>query len=447
MSAITEVAFGDLVISANVREKAVADAALVASVKAKGLIQPIVVFPADDDGKFTIVAGHRRFDALKKAGTTATDLVPVHVRHTEAGTTDRVALQFIENQMRENLDAIDQGLAIQAMYDEGLTKEAVAKFGISKTVQSLRVRLLRLPDAVQQLVRDSRIDLETADRLVGVLAGVDPDLVAAAIPTDPDSATWVIVDAVEKLVVAQKRKKGLAKAKALVEKAGGVPVTSLAAKHTNPPKGKTARSGPLVDPTDIKADQLVHVAGDSRGKPVLSKVVFETDWCLQDQQARTDREQLNVYNRAIHAERKQIVSEFVRTTIAPENFVDQLIEDAWQGSLTEYVDVTADLLGVPIPEDVGDGGSSLFHRSDVAREAVLAWVGTSSQRKMHWLFASFAARNVGSGFGQTVPVEAWKDGPEPVAYQIAADLGLPERAHEVKDIPKGWTPAPADADG
>jgi ParB family chromosome partitioning protein len=132
------------------REEAIDD--LAASIKTHGVIQPLIV-RADSVG-FELVAGERRWRAAKKAGLKN---VPCIVR--EIDEEQRVLFALIENIQREDLNPIEEAVALrQAMDNFGLTQEEMAKsIGKSRPYIANALRLLRLPEDVRGYMVDGRL--------------------------------------------------------------------------------------------------------------------------------------------------------------------------------------------------------------------------------------------------------------------------------------------------
>ncbi|MES1228114.1 MAG: ParB/RepB/Spo0J family partition protein, partial [Armatimonadota bacterium] len=126
---------------------------LAASIKELGILQPIVVRVLEG-GKYEIVAGERRFRAAGLAGLTE---VPVMVKAASA----QVALEMsiVENVQRADISPIECALAYRRLADEfGMQQDEIAnKVGKSRVAVSNTLRLLRLPNQVQEAVADGRI--------------------------------------------------------------------------------------------------------------------------------------------------------------------------------------------------------------------------------------------------------------------------------------------------
>jgi ParB family chromosome partitioning protein len=138
---------------------------LAASIKERGIIQPIVVRPARAKADhFEIIAGERRWRAAQRAG-----LHEVPIALVEA--TDAQALEFaiIENVQRSDLNPIEEATGYLALMEEfEHSQDAVAQIvGKSRPHVANTVRLLKLSEPVQQLVRTGKISAGHARLLVG----------------------------------------------------------------------------------------------------------------------------------------------------------------------------------------------------------------------------------------------------------------------------------------
>lgn len=145
--------------------------ALAASLRQKGVIQPLVVRPVGG-GTYEIVAGERRWRAAQIAQLHE---VPVVIR--ELDDTEVLEVAIIENIQREDLNAIEEALGLKALIDRfGHTQEKVAE-ALSKSRSHVAnlLRLLNLPDEVQKMVREDVISAGHARALIGM-----PDAIAVA---------------------------------------------------------------------------------------------------------------------------------------------------------------------------------------------------------------------------------------------------------------------------
>lgn len=129
--------------------------ALADSIRAQGVIQPIVV-RAKADGRFEIIAGERRFRAAKMAGLYE---IPVVLR--ELNDEVALAVALVENIQREQLNAIEEARSIARLIEEfDLTQERAAQIlGRSRAAISNALRLLSLPDVLQDLVHAGELSM------------------------------------------------------------------------------------------------------------------------------------------------------------------------------------------------------------------------------------------------------------------------------------------------
>lgn len=137
---------------------------LAASIKAQGIMQPILVRQLDD-GDYEIIAGERRWRAAQRAGL---DHVPVLVRSVPDNTA--LAMALIENIQRENLNPLEEAIGIQRLIDEfKMTHQMAADaVGRSRSAASNLLRLLKLPDAVQTMLMEGRLDMGHARALLSL---------------------------------------------------------------------------------------------------------------------------------------------------------------------------------------------------------------------------------------------------------------------------------------
>lgn len=139
-------------------------AELADSIKAQGLIQPILVRPADD-GQYEIIAGERRWRAAQLAGL---QQVPVVVR--DVADRSALAMALIENIQREDLNPLEEAAGIQRLLEEfGMTHEQAAEsVGRSRSAVTNLLRLLSLARPVQDLLMRGALDMGHARALLAV---------------------------------------------------------------------------------------------------------------------------------------------------------------------------------------------------------------------------------------------------------------------------------------
>ncbi len=136
--------------------------ALAASIKAQGIMQPILVRPVGD-GKHEIIAGERRWRAARIAGLSS---VPVLVRNVP--DQQALAVALIENIQREDLNALEEAAGIERLIREfALTHQAVADaVGKSRATVTNLLRLLELPPPVRELLAQGQIEMGHARALL-----------------------------------------------------------------------------------------------------------------------------------------------------------------------------------------------------------------------------------------------------------------------------------------
>jgi len=139
-------------------------AELADSIRARGVIQPIVVRPVSES-QYEILAGERRWRAARIAGL---DKVPVVIR--EVPDEAALGIGLIENIQREDLNPIEEANGLARLIGEfSLTHEEVAKaIGRSRAGVTNLLRLLDLAPAVQEMVQDARIDMGHARALLSL---------------------------------------------------------------------------------------------------------------------------------------------------------------------------------------------------------------------------------------------------------------------------------------
>mgnify|MGYP001588742619 CR=1 FL=1 len=141
---------------------------LAYSIRAYGIIQPLVVTKSDDG--YRLIAGERRLRAASMAGLKT---VPVVVRERDGAGTDeeeRLAVALIENVQRVDLNPIELGVAYKQLHEEfGLSHEEIGKrVGKSRPVISNMIRLLNLPAVMQDALREGTIPFSAARAILGI---------------------------------------------------------------------------------------------------------------------------------------------------------------------------------------------------------------------------------------------------------------------------------------
>jgi len=149
---------------------------LADSIRAQGVMQPIVVRPISDR-KYEIIAGERRWRATQMAGL---DVIPAIVRDVSDETA--IAMALIENIQREDLNPIEEAAALQRLQQEfNLTQQEVATaVGKSRSTVANLLRLMSLRDDVRRLVEHGDLEMGHARALLA-LEGSEQSLAARSV--------------------------------------------------------------------------------------------------------------------------------------------------------------------------------------------------------------------------------------------------------------------------
>jgi ParB family transcriptional regulator, chromosome partitioning protein len=141
-----------------------AGAGLAESVRAQGVVQPVLVRPRAEGG-YELIAGERRWRAAQQAGL---EKVPAIVRDSERA--ERLQVALIENVVREDLNPIDEARACAALVEDlGLSKEELARrIGRSRPAVSNLIRLLELPDEALALLESGELTEGHGKALLGI---------------------------------------------------------------------------------------------------------------------------------------------------------------------------------------------------------------------------------------------------------------------------------------
>ncbi len=136
---------------------------LADSIRQLGVIQPVTV-RKDDNGKYIIISGERRWRAAQQAGLTS---LPAYIREVDDETLYAMAL--VENIQRQDLNAIEIALGMQRLIDEcHLTQEALSeRVGKKRSSVSNYLRLLKLPNEVQLALKEGLISMGHAKAIAG----------------------------------------------------------------------------------------------------------------------------------------------------------------------------------------------------------------------------------------------------------------------------------------
>lgn len=149
---------------------------LAESIKAQGVMQPIVLRPADP-GNYEIIAGERRWRATQMAGL---DTIPALIR--DVPDEAAIAMALIENIQREDLNPIEEAIALQRLQQEfELTQQEVADaVGKSRSTITNLMRLMSLQDDVRKLLEHGDLEMGHGKALLG-LAGDEQSVAARTV--------------------------------------------------------------------------------------------------------------------------------------------------------------------------------------------------------------------------------------------------------------------------
>jgi ParB family chromosome partitioning protein len=207
---VREIAVSDIAPDKDQPRKAFAEEelqSLADSIASRGLLQPILIRPAGP-GRYTIIAGERRWRAAQKAGL---HQVPVLIKEVEEGTSAELAL--IENVQRVDLNPMEEADAYQRLADRYGKKpaEIAEAVGKSRSHVANMLRLTGLPDEVRAMVMAGELSMGHARAL---LAANDPGAAAKKVVEGELS-----VRATEKLVAGGSDEEGTDKVRKAVARA------------------------------------------------------------------------------------------------------------------------------------------------------------------------------------------------------------------------------------
>jgi ParB family chromosome partitioning protein len=150
-----------------IREEALNE--LVDSIKATGVIQPVVLRPAAN-GRYQLVAGERRWMASKRAGKTT---IPAVVR--QISNEQAMEITIIENLQREDLNPVEQARAFERLSREfGLTQEQIAtRTGKDRASIANFIRLLKLPASIQESLETGTLSFGHGKVLIALVGFPD----------------------------------------------------------------------------------------------------------------------------------------------------------------------------------------------------------------------------------------------------------------------------------
>jgi ParB family chromosome partitioning protein len=135
------------------------------SIREHGVIQPLIVTKDKESDKYFIIAGERRFRAAQLAGL---KYVPIVIK--ESSPQEMLEIALIENIQRKDLNPLEEANSFIQLQDEfGLSQDEIAqKVGLNRVTITNKIRLLKLPDEVKEVVLNETISEGHARALLGI---------------------------------------------------------------------------------------------------------------------------------------------------------------------------------------------------------------------------------------------------------------------------------------
>lgn len=221
---------------------------LAASIKAQGVMQPIVVRPLSKD-KYEIIAGERRWRATQLAGL---DSIPCVIR--EVPDEAAIAMALIENIQREDLNPMEEAVALKRLQDEfELTHAEVAQaVGKSRTTVTNLLRLIALTEDVKTMLEHGDLEMGHARAMLSLDAAEQRDVAKQVVAKglsvrQTEALVRKIQQGLPQVVVAQKPSSDVLKLEESLSEKVGVPV---AITHSAKGKGKMVLSYNSLDELD-----------------------------------------------------------------------------------------------------------------------------------------------------------------------------------------------------
>jgi len=223
------------------------------SIKANGVVQPIMVRPGDEEGRYILVLGERRLLASKKAGKTT---IPALVRRVSL--QQAAEMTIIENLQREDLSALEQAEAFRVLSKEfSLTQAQIGeRVGLSRESVSNYMRLLKLPLLVMEQLAHKQIGFSEAKELLKL---EDPELIQKT--ADYIVAKHMTLDQVETLIM---RMTGLLD-----------PVPGMPGQAVNRKKSGARWVDPNVKAAQLDLERMLGVRVRIRDRKGKGKIVIE----------------------------------------------------------------------------------------------------------------------------------------------------------------------------
>lgn len=138
------------------------------SIREHGIIQPLIITKDKGSDNYFIIAGERRYRAAQLAGL---KFVPVVIK--ESSPQEMLELALIENIQRQDLNPLEEAVSFLQLQDEfGLSQDEIAqKVGLNRVTVTNKIRLMRLPEDVKELVLNEALSEGHARALLGIRDG------------------------------------------------------------------------------------------------------------------------------------------------------------------------------------------------------------------------------------------------------------------------------------
>jgi len=226
---------------------------LADSIKVNGVVQPIMVRPSEEEGRYILILGERRLHASRKAGKTQ---IPAMVRRVSL--QQAAEMTIIENLQREDLSALEQAEAFRVLSKEfSLTQAQIGeRVGLSRESVSNYMRLLKLPVLVMEQLAHKQIGFSEAKELLKL---EDPDLIQKT--ADYIVAKHMTLDQVETLIM---RMTGLLD-----------PVPAMPGQTADRKKSGARWVDPNVRAAQLDLERLLGVRVRIRDRKGKGKIVIE----------------------------------------------------------------------------------------------------------------------------------------------------------------------------
>jgi len=223
---------------------------LAESIKSNGVVQPIAVRPAPEDGRYILILGERRLHASKKAGLTT---IPAIVR--KVSEQQAAEMTIVENLQREDLSPLEQAQAFRVLSEQfRLTQAQIGeRVGLARESVSNYMRLLKLPREVMQLLSDKKISFAQAKELMKLV--------------DPETMTKAAIQAAKQGMTLEQVQRLVLEASGWLDGVSGMPGTEK--------KGGARWVDPNVRSAQSELERLLGVRVKIRDRKGKGKIVIE----------------------------------------------------------------------------------------------------------------------------------------------------------------------------